>query len=61
MIENELAKKVPISITVDGDVLRRLDNALRVIQSKELARGRLRSNRSALIEGIVRDWADEKS
>ena len=58
MFEHKMAKKVPISITIDGDVLRRLDGALREIQSKELAKGRLRSNRSTLIEGIVRDWAD---
>ena len=53
-----MAKKVAISITIDGDVLRSLDGALRGIQSKELAKGRLRSNRSTLIEGIVRNWAD---
>ena len=52
-----MAKKVAISITVDGDVLRSVDNALRAVQSKEVARGRVRSNRSNLIEGILRDWA----
>lgn len=56
MSEHGMAKKVAISITIDGDVLRTLDNALREIQSKEIAKGRLRSNRSTLIEGIVQDW-----
>lgn len=54
-----MAKKVAISITMDGDVLRTLDRALRERQSKELARGKLRSNRSALIEDIVRSWTVE--
>ncbi len=58
MFEHEMAKKVAISVTIDGDVLRSLDNALRQVQSKELARGRLSSNRSSMIEKIVRDWAD---
>jgi metal-responsive CopG/Arc/MetJ family transcriptional regulator len=58
MIEHGLAKKKAISITIDGDVLRSLDDALRAAQSKELARGRLASNRSRLIERIVRDWTD---
>ena len=53
-----MAKKVAISITIDGDVLRTLDNALRGIQTKEIAKGRLRSNRSTLIEEIVRKWTD---
>jgi hypothetical protein len=56
MVEHRLAKKVAISITIDGDVLRTLDNSLREIQSKELAKGRLKSNRSTLIEGIVQEW-----
>ena len=59
MVENEMAKKVPISITVDGDVLRSVDSALRSAQSKEIAHGRLTSNRSSLIEGILRDWVDK--
>lgn len=58
MFEHEMAKKVAISVTIDGDVLRSLDNALRQVQSKELARGKLSSNRSSMIEKIVRDWAD---
>jgi metal-responsive CopG/Arc/MetJ family transcriptional regulator len=59
MVRNELAKKVAISITIDGDVLRTLDGTLREIQSKELSKGRLSSNRSTLIERIVRDWVEE--
>ena len=53
---SKLAKKKAISITIDGDVLRTLDNTLREIQSKELTKGTLRSNRSTLIEEIVQDW-----
>jgi len=41
-----------------GDVLRSVDNRLRAVQAKELGRGRLRSNRSNLIEQVLRDWAD---
>jgi hypothetical protein len=55
-----MAKKVAISITMDGDVLRVLDNGLRERQSKELARGRVRSNRSSLVEEIVRNWAGDE-
>ena len=55
MIENEMGKKVAISITIDGDLLRRLDSSLRELQSKELARGRLVSNRSSLIERLLSD------
>ena len=58
MFEHKMAKKVAISVTVDGDVLRRLDGALWEVQARELAKGRLRSNRSALIEDIVRGWVD---
>lgn len=54
-----MAKKVAISITVDGDILRSVDNALRAVQSKEITRGKLSSNRSNLIEGILRDWVDK--
>jgi metal-responsive CopG/Arc/MetJ family transcriptional regulator len=53
-----MAKKKAISITIDGDLLRGLDNRLRDIQSKELAKGRLRSNRSTLFEEILRSWVD---
>ena len=58
MVEHKMAKKVAISITIDGDLLRGLDNRLRDLQSKELARGRLRSNRSSLFEEILRSWID---
>ncbi len=61
MAGNSMAKKVAISITVDGDVLRSVDNALRSVQSKEVARGRVSSNRSSLIEGILRDWVDGRA
>ena len=60
MVEHKLAKKVAISVTIDGDLLRGLDNRLREIQSRELAGGRLRSNRSTLFEEILRDWADKE-
>ncbi|MDG7007169.1 MAG: hypothetical protein JRN06_02860 [Nitrososphaerota archaeon] len=56
-----MAKKVAISITVDGDVLRSVDNALRAVQTKEIARGRLSSNRSSLIENILREWVDGRA
>jgi len=55
-----MAKKVAISITIDRDVLRTLDNTLREIQTKEIQKGRLRSNRSTLMEEIVRGWTDRK-
>lgn len=58
MFEHGMAKKVAISITVDGDVLRSVDNALRTVQSREISKGRLSSNRSSLIEGILRNWVD---
>ncbi len=61
MSENGMAKKVAISITVDGDVLRSVDNALRAVQTKEIARGRLSSNRSSLIENILREWVDGRA
>ncbi|MDG6917269.1 MAG: hypothetical protein JRM85_06740 [Nitrososphaerota archaeon] len=51
-----MAKKTAISVTVDRDVLRDLDNILRGMQSKEIERGRLRSNRSSLVEEIIRGW-----
>ena len=58
MFEHNMAKKVAVSVTIDGDVLRTLDNALRSAQSKELARGRLTSNRSSLVERILREGVD---
>jgi metal-responsive CopG/Arc/MetJ family transcriptional regulator len=56
MIEHKMAKKTAISVTVDRDVLRDLDNILRGMQSREIERGRLRSNRSSLVEEIIRGW-----
>jgi len=56
-----MAKKVAFSVTVDGEVLRSLDNALRTLQTKELARGRLASNRSSLVEHILREWVESKA
>ena len=53
-----MAKKVAISITVDGDVLRSVDNALRTVQSSVISKGRLSSNRSSLIDGLLRNWVD---
>ncbi|MDG6988537.1 MAG: hypothetical protein JRN21_04340 [Nitrososphaerota archaeon] len=53
-----MAKKVAISITVDRDVLRDFDNALRSVQSREIEKGRLSSNRSSLIEKVLKDWVD---
>jgi len=61
MIKNRMAKKVAFSVTVDGDVLRSLDNVLRTVQTKELARGKLTSNRSSLVEQIIREWVDGKA
>ena len=60
MSDRGMAKKVAVSITIDGDGLRDLDNSLREAQSKELARGRVRSNRSSLVEGLVREWVDAR-
>ena len=60
MVQGRMAKKVAISITVDGDLLRSVDGALRSIQAKELSGGRLVSNRSSLIEGILRSWVDRE-
>jgi hypothetical protein len=48
-----MAKKVAISVTIDGDVLRDVDNLLRNVQEKELRSRRRLSTRSSLIEGII--------
>jgi len=61
MFENKMAKKLAFAITVEGDVLRSLDNLLRTVQAKELARGRLTSNRSSLVEQILREWVDGRT
>lgn len=50
-----MAKKVPISITIDGDVLRDVDNLLRNVQEKELKSRRALSTRSSLIERMLAD------
>ena len=50
-----MAKKVAISVTIDGDVLRDVDNLLRNVQEKELRSRRRLSTRSSLIERMVAD------
>ena len=55
-----MAKKVAISITIDGDVLRELDSYLRHIQSAEIRSRRSLSTRSNLIEQLVRDGIGRK-
>jgi metal-responsive CopG/Arc/MetJ family transcriptional regulator len=50
-----VAKKVAISITLDGDLLRDLDALLRETQARELRTRRRLSTRSSLIERIVRE------
>ena len=50
-----MGKKVAISITIDGDLLRELDSILRGIQEKELKAKKELSTRSSLIELFVRD------
>ncbi|HZW85807.1 MAG TPA: hypothetical protein VFE91_07910 [Nitrososphaerales archaeon] len=49
-----MAKKVAISITLDGDVLKELDSALREVQEKELKDRKPLSNRSGFIEKLIR-------
>jgi len=48
-----MAKKVAISVTIDGDVLRDVDNLLRNVQEKELRSRRHLSTRSSLIEQML--------
>jgi metal-responsive CopG/Arc/MetJ family transcriptional regulator len=48
-----MAKKVAISITIDGDVLRELDTYLRKMQSADLSSSRSLSTRSSVVEKIV--------
>jgi metal-responsive CopG/Arc/MetJ family transcriptional regulator len=55
-----VAKKVAVSITVDGDVLRELDAYLREVQVAEIRAKRQLSTRSSLIEQIVRDGIRRK-
>jgi metal-responsive CopG/Arc/MetJ family transcriptional regulator len=55
-----MAKKVPISVTIDGDVLRGVDNLLRNVQEKELKSRRSLSTRSSLIERFLREGIDRE-
>jgi len=55
-----VAKKVAISVTIDGDLLRALDELLRELQEKELRGRKHLSNRSSLIEQIVADYLGRK-
>lgn len=55
-----MAKKVPISVTIDGDVLRGVDNLLRNVQEKELRSRRSLSTRSSLIERFLREGIDRE-
>jgi metal-responsive CopG/Arc/MetJ family transcriptional regulator len=54
-----VAKKVAISITIDGEILRELNAYLREIQSKEIKSGKSLSTRSSLIEQLVREGIRE--
>jgi len=56
-----MAKKVAISVTIDGEVLRNLDAYLREVQSAELRSRRSLSTRSSLIEQFVRDGIGRKT
>ena len=55
-----VAKKTPISITIDADVLRALDGMLRELQEKELRGRKKLSNRSMLIERMVTDYMSRR-
>ena len=55
-----MAKKVPISVTIDGDVLRGVDHLLRNVQEKELKSRRSLSTRSSLIERFLREGIDRE-
>jgi metal-responsive CopG/Arc/MetJ family transcriptional regulator len=50
-----MAKKVAISITIDGDVLRELDASLREIQSAQLRSRKPLETRSSLVERLIRE------
>ena len=56
-----VAKKTAISITIDSDILRALDDLLRSIQEKELKGRKRPSNRSRLIERIIADHLGRES
>ena len=49
-----MAKKVAISITLDGEILKDLDEELRRVQAEEIRQRRGLSTRSSLIERYVR-------
>jgi hypothetical protein len=51
-----VAKKVAISVTIDGDILLGFDAVLREIQQKELQGKKPLSNRSSLIEQVLADF-----
>ena len=51
-----VAKKTAISITIDGEILRSLDEILREMQQGELRSRKPLSNRSSLIERIVAEY-----
>ncbi len=55
-----VAKKVAISVTIDKEILRDLDEVLRQVQERELRSRRHLSNRSSLIERIVADYVRGK-
>lgn len=48
-----LAKKVAISITVDGELLHELDDYVREIQADEIRKKRELSTRSSVIERFI--------
>ena len=54
-----MAKKVAISVTIDMDVLRDVDDLLRNVQEKELKARRSLSTRSSLIEKMLRDGVSD--
>jgi metal-responsive CopG/Arc/MetJ family transcriptional regulator len=56
-----MAKKVAISVTIDGDVLRDVDNLLRNVQERELRSRRQLSTRSSLIEQMLTERLREAS
>ena len=56
-----MAKKVAISVTIDGVLLRDLDSLLREVQTKELRSRKKLSTRSSLIEQILRRGLDNWS
>lgn len=49
-------KKVKVAITLDSQTLNRVDGLVRKRQTLELGRGQLISNRSNVIEEMVKDY-----